>query len=219
MSGDAGRPFISVEQVGRVCSIAVFVGCAAAACTSQEFRPTQLLHPQAVVDGRCSDLAGVYNEQGTTIRAQGSSPDAHLSWLISGEKRRSADARLNSAPGPGLPAFYYVKTMRLSHPAPGRFSLEAFDAEGRSVGAFDFGPEEGWQCGEDSFFVYREEQGGGEGTWGERISLHRLYRGADGVLVRSVQERYQQRSIFTLGLPVGQPKIVEVEYRFSPTAR
>jgi len=161
-------------------------------------------------------LAGVYNEQGTAIRAQRSSPDAHLSWLISGEKRRSANARLNSAPGPGLPAVYYVQTVRLSQPAPGRFSLEAFDAEGRSMGAFDFGPEEGWRCGEDSFFIYREDQSGGEGTWGDRVSLHRLYRGADGVLVRSVQQRYQQRSIFALGLPVGQSNILEVEYRFHP---
>ena len=170
---------------------------------------------QIVSDGRCPDLTGLYSETGLSIRDGTKTADAHLSWLIGGEKARTAKAPLNTPPGPGRPSVFYVKTMRITQPSPGHFELEALDSSGMSVGAFSFGPEDGWQCGENAFFVYRKDEGGGEGTWGDRVTVHKLYRAPDGGLVRSVREWYQQRSIFTLGGPVGSPKVVNVEYHFA----
>jgi len=126
-----------------------------------------------------------------------------------------AKTPLNSPPAAGRPAIFYVKAMRITEPAAAHFVLEALDSNGTSMGAFSFGPEDGWQCGENAFFIYRKDEGGGEGTWGDRITLHKLYRAADGGLVRSIREWYQQRSVFAFGGPVGSPKVVNVEYHFT----
>jgi hypothetical protein len=172
-----------------------------------------------VADGRCPDLSGLYREEGTTIRGGEPSSDAHLSWLIPGERARNAGVVLNTMPGPGKPSEFLVKSIRLEQSIPDRFALNALDQSGRSLGVFDFGPEDGWRCGQGAFFVYREEESGGEGTWGNVVSLHKLFRTSDGTLVRAIRESYQQRSVFALGGTVGTPKTVEVDYRFAQIER
>lgn len=203
-----------LHQAWRSLFILLIAGCTSTELTSAESAPREI-----IADGRCPDLSGTYREDGISIHGNKSRTDAHFSWLISGEKVRMAMKPLNTMPAPGKPSIYFVQTIRVFHPEPGWFTLEALGREGESMGFFDFGPKDGWQCGEQAFFVYRKDRSGGEGTWGDRISLHKIYRAADGAIVRSVREWYHQHSIFAAGGAVGLPKIVDVEYRFASIDR
>ncbi|MEO8674724.1 MAG: hypothetical protein ABI569_04045 [Casimicrobiaceae bacterium] len=167
------------------------------------------------VDGRCPDLSGTYREAGVTIDRGARRVDAHLSWMIGGGKEKGAKRPLSSMPAPPSPIQYDVQTMRISHPAHGKFALEAFDGKGESLGTFEFGPTDGWQCGESAFFNFKKREIGGEGTWNNQISLQKLYKSDAGILVRSIEIWHEERSILTLGLVVGAPsKTTDVQYRF-----
>ena len=93
--------------------------------------------------------------------------------------------------------------------------MEGFDEEGESLGMFEFGPADGWQCGEGAFFIFKNSEIGGEGSWSNQISVHKLRKTTAGTLIRSIEIWDEKRSIFTLGLAVGPPsKTTDVEYRF-----
>jgi len=187
-----------------------------------------LVHPVAVLSQpssdashttACPDLHGVYSEEGSTYRdGERASDVSHLSWLIGNGKERLALKPLNTPPGPGKPAEYFVTTIRVSHPEQGTFQLEALDAGGNRIGLFPFGPDDGWRCEDGAFVVRRQDQGGGEGTWGDRVIVHKLFR-EDASLVRSIHETYQQRTVFLLGAPVGASQSIDVEYHFPALAK
>jgi hypothetical protein len=162
----------------------------------------------------CPDLTGLYSEGGQDFNNGAKTQDvAHLTWLL-GEKEKTALTPLSTWPAPGRPSIFFVSTVRVSHPSVGHFALEAFDADGKGMGKFQFGPEDGWTCDGESFVIFRTLHGGGEGSWGDDEGTHRLYRGADGALVRSIYSRYQKRTIFLLGAPIGSPMVMNIEYRF-----
>lgn len=122
----------------------------------------------------CPNLEGVYSEEGLTYRGGQRAQDvSHLSWLVGGDKRSSLNP-LNTMAGPGKPSIYFVQTWRVSNPSSNRFELEALNNEGKMLGLFSFGPEDGWRCADGAFEIRREGQGGGEGTWGDEVSIHRL---------------------------------------------
>jgi len=175
---------------------------------------TTVQSARATTSSLCPDLTGLYSEAGQDFNNGAKTQDiAHLAWLL-GEKEKTALTPLSTWPAPGRPSIFFVSTVRVSHPSIGHFALEAFDADGKRMGNFQFGPEDGWTCDGESFVISRTLHGGGEGSWGDDERTHRLYRGADGALVRSIYSRYQKRTVFLLGAPVGSPIIMNIEYRF-----
>ena len=167
--------------------------------------------------GPCPDLSGTYHEDGTTLDRGKSKADAHLSWMIGGGKEKSARRPLSDMPNPPAPITYYVKSIRISHPAAEGFVLEAFDHDSESLGLFHFDSADGWKCGNGAFVRYLDREIGGEGYWSDQVSITRLFRTGDGTLVRSIEIWNAKRSILAFGARVGTPeKITDVEYRFEP---
>jgi hypothetical protein len=203
-------------QLTILCAIATLGGPSCVAAGDDVSRgPLQEIQQNRGVEGSpCPDLGGTYSEEGNTFQDGGQTRAiSHLSWLI-GAKEVSALTPLSTWPSAGKPAVYFVRRIRVSHPAAGRFALEAIDVNGKNMGIFEFGVEDGWRCEGGAFVNSRKSEGGGEGTWGDTEGLHKLYRGPGGVLVRYIFSRYQQRTAFLLGGPVGSPKVINVEYHF-----
>ena len=168
-------------------------------------------------DSPCPDLSGTFREEGMSVDKGVSRKGAHLSGMIGNGKERAAKRPFTNSPPAGIPRTYYAKAVVVTHPTPLGFAMEVLDDHGVSMGVFGFGPTDGWKCSNGAFVRYLKRQVGGEGSWSDEISMGRLFRADDGYLVYSIEVWHDKRSLFTLGMPAGNPrKTIDVEDRFEP---
>ena len=172
---------------------------------------------------QCPDLTGSYAEAGVK-RAPGK-PDevAHLTWLILGSRITGTEMKfepekdpLYMASKPGVSMVYFAQNIRISHPRHDRLELEPFDKAGKSLGAFEIGPEHGWICRNGAFVAESAGRyGGADFTPVYDISSsHRMFRADDGSLIIAVHTTTQEVSTMLLGSRVGSPKVQETEEKY-----